>query len=100
MIAEVTYPTLAEGSAKPLNEMPLTAWPNVTAEYFGAMRIPLRAGRLFRDDGEIEKVAVISESAAHSIWPGQDPIGKRLDRSNNPAGDYSRVIGVVGDVLS
>src|SRR6185369_12919054 len=100
MIAEVTYPTLAEGSAKPLNEMPLTAWPNVTAEYFGAMRIPLRAGRLFRDDGEIEKVAVVSESAARNIWPGEDPIGKRLNRSIGAPGDYSRVIGVVGDVLA
>jgi putative ABC transport system permease protein len=99
MIAEVMYPTLVEGSAKPLNEMPLTAWPNVTAEYFGAMRIPLRAGRLFRNDGEIENVAVVSESAARNIWPGEDPIGKRLNRSIGAPGDYSRVIGVVGDVL-
>ena len=64
------------------------------------MRIPLRAGRFFRDAGETEPVAVVSESAARSIWPGQDPIGKRLNKFVEAKGDYSRVIGVVGDVLS
>jgi hypothetical protein len=34
------------------------------------------------------------------MWPGQYPIGKRLRRSIDPADDYSRVAGVVGDVLS
>ena len=57
-------------------------------------------GRLFRDDGEKEPVAVVSESAARIIWPGQDPIGKRLNKFIEAKDDYSRVIGVVGDVLS
>jgi predicted lysophospholipase L1 biosynthesis ABC-type transport system permease subunit len=34
------------------------------------------------------------------MWPGQDPIGKRVRTSLDPADDYSRVVGVVGDVLS
>src|SRR5262249_19085134 len=97
---EPLFPVRAEGVVKPLYELPIAVWPNVSAEYFAAMRIPLRAGRLFRDAGETEPVAVVSESAARNIWPGQNPIGQRLNRSNDSRGDYSRVIGVVGDVLS
>jgi len=89
-----------EGVVKPFNELPTAVWPNVSADYFAAMQIPLRAGRLFRDAGETEPVAVISESAARNMWPGQNPIGQRLNKSNEPRADYSRVIGVVGDVLS
>src|SRR5262249_26411805 len=41
--------------------------PAVSVDYFRTMRIPLRAGRLFRD-GEPEHVVVVSESAARALW--------------------------------
>jgi len=97
---EAIFSVLTEGGTKPYSELPLAGWPNVTAGYFAAMRIPLKAGRLFRDAGETEPVAVVSESAARNLWPGQDPIGKRVNKYSDASGDYSRVIGVVGDVLS
>jgi putative ABC transport system permease protein len=100
LLDEAIYPAFQENSAKPLNELIRASWPSVSSNYFDAMKIPLRAGRMFRDEGETEKVAVVSESAARRMWPGQYPIGKRLRRSIDPAGDYSRVVGVVGDVLS
>ena len=98
--SEAGYLVFEEDSAKPLNELTLASWPNVSSNYFDVMKIPLRAGRLFRDEGEIEKVAVVSESAARRMWPGQHPIGKRVRKSTDPPDDYSRVVGVVGDVLS
>src|SRR5262249_54392181 len=74
---------------------------NVSSEYFAAMKIPLHAGRLFRDGGETEKVAVVSESAARSIWLGQDPIGRRVNQPGfNAKDDFSRVVGIVGDIRS
>jgi putative ABC transport system permease protein len=97
---EAIYAVFEENSAKPLNELTPASWPNVTDGYFSIMRIPLRAGRLFRDEGETEPVAVVSESAARRMWPGQDPIGRRIRKSSEPASNYSRVVGVVGDVLS
>jgi hypothetical protein len=63
------------------------------------MKIPLRAGRIFRDSGETEQVVVISTSAAQQMWPGQNPVGRRVRKSNEAGDDYSRV-SVVGDVLS
>jgi putative ABC transport system permease protein len=93
---------VAEGVApKSEFELPEGTWLNVSSEYFAAMKIPLRAGRLFRDGGETEKVALVSESAARSIWPGLDPIGRRVNKPGfNAKDDFSRVIGVVGDVRS
>jgi predicted permease len=74
------------------------AWPAVSAEYLRAMGIPLRDGRFFRE-GEPEAAAVVSESAARMLWPGENPIGKRVSQAVTPR-KWVRVVGVVGDVLS
>ena len=43
------------------------------------MGIPLRSGRVFtdRDAAGQPGVAMVGESLAARVWPGQDPIGKR-----------------------
>jgi putative ABC transport system permease protein len=68
----------------------------VTPEYFEAMGIPLREGRFFRE-GETDDVAILSESAAHLLWPDESPIGRRIGLEN--PGQWLRVVGVAGDVL-
>lgn len=52
----------------------------VTPGYFRAMRIPLLRGRMIeeRDDETSRRVVLVSELTAARLWPGQDPIGKRL----------------------
>jgi predicted permease len=81
-------------------ELPFVAWQSSSAEYFTIMKIPLRSGRIFRDAGETERVVVVSESAAGMIWPGENPLGKRLSKLVDRPGTYYRVVGVVGDVRS
>jgi putative ABC transport system permease protein len=67
----------------------------VTPDYHQALRIPLKAGRLFegadRKDGV--QVVIINEAAAKKYFPGEDPIG-RLATVNGER----TVVGVVGDV--
>jgi len=67
----------------------------VLPNYLETMGIPLRAGRGITDaDGlDAPKVAVISESMARRFWPGESPLGARLD-----FGDTLTVVGIVGDV--
>src|SRR6185436_7106828 len=77
---ELLDAALREGAVDLFSDMVMTAWPTVSAEYFEMMRIPLRSGRFFRDEGETERVALVSESAARALWPNEDPIGKRLIR--------------------
>ena len=40
---------------------------------------------------------VINEAMARALWPGQDPLGKRIGfRGSNP--NWREVVGVVGDI--
>jgi putative ABC transport system permease protein len=74
-----------------------------SAGYFEAMKIPLRAGRFFtdRDVSEAPRVAIVSESTAQRLWPGQSAIGKRIWMASftpNVAPMWRTVVGVVSDV--
>ena len=72
-----------------------------SGSYFHALGIPLLKGRVFddRDTMDSPHVALISESLARQRWPGQDPIGKRIEFGNMD-GDMRllTIVGIVGDV--
>ena len=65
--------------------------------YFKTLGVTLVRGREFtdRDRGGATEVAVVSEDVATRIWPGQDPIGRRL-KFGNPTSDetWRTVVGV------
>ncbi|WP_031497819.1 ADOP family duplicated permease [Bryobacter aggregatus] len=69
-----------------------------TPGYFGALGIPLRAGRLFADADRAATlpVAIISEATARRFWPKESPLGKIIRPVSGKVG--RRVVGVVGDV--
>ena len=71
----------------------------VTPSYFQTMQIPLLRGRAFSetDKEDTPKVIMINNYMARELWPGQDPVGKRI-QVLGPAGDWSSIIGVVADV--
>ncbi|MFY9575032.1 MAG: FtsX-like permease family protein, partial [Blastocatellia bacterium] len=72
----------------------------VSRDYFETMGIRLLRGRSFTaaDTAESAPVVVINETLARVIWPGEDPIGKRLNQGY-PKDDelWREVIGVVND---
>jgi putative ABC transport system permease protein len=76
---------------------------SVTPDYFATMGIPLLAGRSFneRDDLRSPPVTIVSRSAAARLWPGKDPLGRRLSFGpipSRPDAVWWQVVGVVGDV--
>jgi predicted permease len=83
---------------------PLLNYQIASPGYFGAMRIPLRRGRLFdaRDDGRAPRVAMVGANTAQRLWPGEDPVGKRLGLPTFVPGDrrivWRTVVGVVAAV--
>ena len=75
----------------------------VSTDYFRAMQIPLRRGRLFgeQDIRSAPRVVVIDERMADELWPNQDPIGRRVRRGGfdaNSTAPWMTVVGVVGRV--
>ena len=67
-------------------------FPNwVAPEFFQTMEIPLILGRTFYP-GE-KNAVIVSQSMARREWPGQDPLGQRIDGDNS----HDIVVGVVGD---
>jgi putative ABC transport system permease protein len=66
----------------------------VSANYFAAMDIPVRRGRLFQDR-EAEPVVVVNETMAKRYFPTEDAIGRRIRIGDTP---WATIVGIVGDV--
>lgn len=71
----------------------------VTPDYFTTLRIPLRRGRLLddRDAQPAPPTVVVSEHAATTLFPDEDPIGHQVVLGG-PDGPPRTIVGVVGDV--
>jgi putative ABC transport system permease protein len=85
-------------------ENPTLNYQVATPGYFSAMRVALARGRLFdaHDDRRSPRVVLLGESAARRLWPGRNPIGKRLAMPTFTPGElqntWRTVVGVVADV--
>jgi putative ABC transport system permease protein len=69
--------------------------------YFEAMGISLLKGRLFtdQDNDQAQRVAVISRSMAEKLFPGGDPIDRRIRLGGRQSqAPWMTVVGVVNDV--
>ena len=80
---------------------PYASFTPVSANYFATMGIQLRAGRAFSEAemNDTPAVTVINESLARQLWPGANPIGKRLRQgAADSQAAWREVVGVVADV--
>jgi putative ABC transport system permease protein len=71
----------------------------VTPDYFRTLGVPLRRGREFTDS-DIRggtMVAIVNEALVKASFPGQDPIGRRIQCGLDTL-DFMTIVGVVGDV--
>ena len=86
---------IPDGDARPIGEQPIANHLRVSAGYFQTVGIPLVRGRLLTPDDHVRQVAVISERAARTVWPGKDPLGRSFSRSDMKT--RWEVVGIVGD---
>jgi predicted permease len=84
---------------------PGAAWvmkASVSPGYLRAMGIRLVGGRdlTARDSRGAEGVALVSESAARRLWPGENALGQQISVMNRPDGaaDWLTIVGIVADV--
>jgi putative ABC transport system permease protein len=96
---------LAEG--KPLDPSNLVdaSLRVVSSSYLPTVHIPLQSGRNFtpQDTRGTTLVTIVNQTLARTLWPGQDPIGKRFaccEAGPNGRLDpvWHEVVGVVSDV--
>jgi predicted permease len=69
----------------------------VTGDFFATLGVPILRGRSLSDsdDAAAAPVVVLSEALADQLFPGQDPIGRRV----KVVGDRT-VVGVAGNVTT
>lgn len=72
----------------------------VRPDYFSTMGIRVLRGRPFEsaDSERGAPVAIISQMTAEELWPGEDPIGRRIRVPGNPKGPLRTIVGIVGGV--
>ena len=70
-------------------------WNVVSPDYFDVLRIPIVAGRAFTgaDRAGAPDVAIVNETFAKRLWPGQDPVGRAFRNEERTV----TVVGVARD---
>jgi putative ABC transport system permease protein len=86
-------------------ESPLAEMRIVSPGYFGAVGVPVIAGRLpdARELATGPPVVAINETLARALWPGAPPasiVGRRIGLGYDQNGSWREVVGIVRDVRS
>ena len=92
-----------EGRETPTPEsQPRADFQRVSEDYFKTIGVPILRGRGIAesDRDTAQKAAVINKTMAAHVFPGEDPIGKRLGvQGNTPEEtDWLTIVGISGDV--
>lgn len=103
--------TVADKPVPERAKLPSAAFTPVSDGYFETMGMRLIRGRLFdrTDTVDSPKTIVINETLGRRLWPGEDPIGRRLKQGwpetpDHPTGPdayfspWREVVGIVADV--
>jgi putative ABC transport system permease protein len=102
----VRFALKAEGKVPAPGEPELQAdLRSASPQYFDAAGIPLVKGRIFESTDQVDagKVVIVNENLAARLFPGEDPVGKRVALSGatlrfTPFTDEWRtIVGVVGN---
>jgi predicted permease len=72
------------------------AWNAVSDDYFKTLEIPMLAGRPFsaNDGWSAPRVAIINETLARQLFPGQNPVGSTIGWSER---EQHEIVGVARD---
>ena len=90
-----------EGDAQGGSERLRLRRDEISDGFFETLRIPLVRGRPFssEDGPNAPRAAIVNETMARRLWPGQDAVGKRFKFGPQSADiPWFTVVGVVGDM--
>jgi predicted permease len=80
------------------NNDPIADFNTISPTYFQAMGVTLSQGRAFTslDTEQSQTVAIVNQSLARRIWPGEDAIGKRIRLTDGTP--WMLIVGVAPDL--
>jgi putative ABC transport system permease protein len=88
-----------------LDKWPDAEYRTVSSDYFRALSIPIVQGRAFneRDNESAPQVMIINQALARRDFPGENPVGKRInlgatDHTGQPV--WFEIVGVAANVRS
>ena len=85
-----------ENDQRPMFERPKVNVRFISSDYFKTLFVPLRDGRSFDDGDRQKKVAIVSHAVAENLWPGQNPVGRRMLHNNT----LVEIVGIAPDIRS
>jgi predicted permease len=86
-----------EGERRPAAELPPANYRFCSPGYFETMGIRFTSGGPFTDAGRERRVAVVSETTARLLWPGENAVGRKFKNGSDNEPPFE-VVGVVRDV--
>jgi putative ABC transport system permease protein len=92
---------LVEGRERPAKgQEPAASYDGVTPDYFRVTGSRVVNGRSFAeaDNAAAARVVIINESMARSLFPGENPIGRRISRADTEKPERSEIVGIAADV--
>jgi predicted permease len=94
------YPFWVQGRPRAEGSADDAVFNAVSPDFLKALRIPLLKGRFIApaDERQANKVCVINQTLATRLFPGEDPLGKRIQTVTFLVRDYREVVGVIADV--
>lgn len=94
------YPFWVQGRPRAEGSADDAVFNAVSPDLLATLKVPLLRGRFLAasDERQNLKVCVINQALANRIFPGEDPIGKRIQTVPFLVRDYREIVGVVGDV--
>ncbi len=81
----------------PMAQRPQANMTKASSDFFRTMGIPLRSGRLIEVPEKHPDDVVVNEAFARQIFPGEDPVGRRILLGRNDATQWT-IVGVVGSI--
>ncbi|HEV8337698.1 MAG TPA: ABC transporter permease [Candidatus Polarisedimenticolia bacterium] len=96
---DLIYSVEVEGRPSPAGQNPSANWYSISSDYLQTMGIPIVKGRGFteHDAPGAPRVALINETMARKVFPGEDPIGRRISMGIDPE-SMREIVGIVRDV--
>ena len=92
---------IAEGKTVPRGEEPPITLIGTTPRMRQTLNVPLTSGRDMTESEETTRtpVALVNQTMAKQLWPGDDAVGRRFRLVNSPeeAADWFTVVGVIAD---